>query len=57
MPCFRLVGVLMLLLSFSIVPAWAQRAPLQSSTDAGEPAELEADMQRTLQTAATKEAC
>lgn len=50
MPCVRLVGVLTLLLSFSIAPEWAQRAPLQSSTDAGEHAELEADLQHTLRT-------
>lgn len=50
MPCFRLLGVITLLLSFSLAPGWAQRPPLQNPTDASERAELEAEMKRKLQT-------
>ncbi len=49
MPCFRLLGVITLLLTFTVAPGWAQLAPLQRPTDASERADLEAEVQRRSQ--------
>ena len=46
---FCLLGVITLLLSFSLTPGWAQRPPVQHPADAGDGAELEAEMQQKSQ--------
>ena len=49
MPCFRLLGVVTILLSFYLAPAWAQRAPIPNSSAPGDHTELEQEMQKKAQ--------
>jgi hypothetical protein len=49
MPYFRLLGVVTLLLSFYLAPAWAQRAPVPNSNAPAEHTELEQEMQKNAQ--------
>jgi hypothetical protein len=49
MPCFRLLGVVTLLLSFSLAPAWAQHAPVHNSSTPDDHTGLVQEMQRNMQ--------
>src|SRR5476651_2657857 len=49
MPCFRLLGTITLLFSFSLSPAWAQRGTLHGPPISDEHKEQDQAMQRNMQ--------
>ncbi len=49
MRCYRSVVEIILLLSICLVSGWAQRDPIQNSTDPADRVEIEAEMHRKLQ--------